>query len=68
MTHPTAPIVAAMDIIERYGQIDGDHHKAWVIDQIARCLLGADYEAWVTEMRAGEEGPDTYGYEEGIAP
>lgn len=26
--------------IEMYGQIDGDHHKAWCIDQVQRILLG----------------------------
>lgn len=26
--------------IERYGGIDGDHHKLWVMDQIARINLG----------------------------
>jgi hypothetical protein len=25
-----------MYFIERYGQIDGDHHKLWVLDQVAR--------------------------------
>lgn len=30
----------AMYFIENYGQIDGDHHKAWVLDQAARCLKG----------------------------
>lgn len=30
----------AMYFIEQYGQIDGDHHKAWVLDQAARCLKG----------------------------
>lgn len=25
-----------MYFIERYGQIDGDHHKSWVLDQVAR--------------------------------
>lgn len=28
--------------IERYGQIDGSHHKQWVIDVVARILLGAE--------------------------
>jgi hypothetical protein len=27
-----------------------------------------EYLDWVTEMKSGEDGPDTYGYEEGIAP
>ena len=26
--------------IQAYGQIDGDHHKAWTLDQIARILHG----------------------------
>lgn len=30
----------AMLFIEKYGQIDGAHHKTWVIDQVARILLG----------------------------
>jgi hypothetical protein len=30
----------AMYFIESYGQIDGDHHKAWVLDQVARILKG----------------------------
>ena len=28
----------AMLFIEKYGGIDGDHHKAWVLDQATRCL------------------------------
>lgn len=28
----------------------------------------AEYTAWVVELKAGEDGPDTYGYDEGIAP
>jgi hypothetical protein len=28
----------------------------------------AAYETWVRELRAGEDGPETYGYDEGIAP
>lgn len=30
----------SMYFIECYGQIDGDHHKAWVLDQIARIMHG----------------------------
>ncbi len=51
----------ALRIIERYGQIDGAHHKAWCRDQIARALLGLDYGAWVANMKKD-------GYDEGIAP
>ncbi|MDP3768087.1 MAG: hypothetical protein Q8S13_08735 [Dehalococcoidia bacterium] len=82
----------ALLVIERYGQIDGDHHKAWVLDQVARVLLGAPvtvvearwtdhepeerftvetceaYERWVVEMGEGEDGPETYDWDVGIAP
>lgn len=30
----------ALMYIEHYGQIEGDHHRAWVIDQVARILMG----------------------------
>lgn len=30
----------AMYFIENYGQIDGGHHKAWVLDQAARIIKG----------------------------
>jgi len=30
----------AMYFIELYGGIDGGHHKAWVLDQVSRCLKG----------------------------
>jgi hypothetical protein len=30
----------AMYFIEGYGQIDGGHHKQWVIDQVSRILKG----------------------------
>lgn len=33
-------IEKALDYAIRYGGIDGDHHKAWVIDQIIRSLTG----------------------------
>jgi hypothetical protein len=51
-----------------YGQIDGDHHKAWVIDQIARLILEDEYDDWVLEYQDGEDGPNTYGWNCGIAP
>lgn len=42
--HPTyskyTPADWAMLFIESYGQIDGDHHKTWVLDQAARVLMG----------------------------
>ena len=64
-------IISALKIIERYGQIDGAHHKQWCLDQVARHLLshlGMDYSQWVLDMKAGEDGPETYSYDQGCAP
>lgn len=52
----------------RYGGIDGEHHKTWVIDQMVRALTGTDYANWVQESKVGEDGPNTYTWDEGIAP
>lgn len=61
-------ITKAISLAVQYGGIDGDHHKAWVINQMVRVLAGDDYEQIVTEAKAGEDGPDTYDWNEGIAP
>lgn len=63
-----AKIAKAIAMIERYGGIDGAHHKAWVIDQVARILTAPDYPAWVKRMTDGEDGQYTYEWDEGIAP
>lgn len=47
----TAPIA--------YGRDDGDHHKAYAIDQMVRILAGDRYEG------AGDDGPDTYEWDVG---
>lgn len=57
----------ALDLIEQYGGIDGGHHKQWVLDQLVR-VLADDYDQWVKDACAGEDGPDTYEWDEGIAP
>lgn len=77
--HPTAPlpdrhpsqanrIEAALEIANQYGGTDEAHHKAWVIDQMVRALAWARYEKWVRDHKDGEDGPETYGWDEGIAP
>lgn len=83
----------AMYFLERYGWIDGAHHKDWVLDQIARILNETPiiikiakwkngqeeyrintgkpsnkYKQWVIDMCNGEDGPNTYSYNEGINP
>lgn len=61
-------IQKAIELAVQYGGIDGDHHKAWVIDQIVRVLAGDNYETIVKEAKDGEDGPDTYEWDEGVAP
>jgi hypothetical protein len=63
-----ARIVDALIKAYKYGSIDGAHHKAWVIDQMSRDLLGENYEKFVEWAKAGDDGPDTYEWDEGIAP
>lgn len=65
---PEQKIEKALEIAASYGGIDGAHHKAWAIDQIVRALTGDDYEDWVAAVKDGEDGPDTYDWDEGIAP
>lgn len=85
-------IKKALDYAVRYGGIDGDHHKAWVIDQMVRALTGCpmieghsidcngnpyiyqyqgespEYIKLVADAKTGEDGPETYEWNEGIAP
>lgn len=58
----------AIEIAVRYGGTDEAHHKAWVIDQMIRTLAGEKYEEIVKDAKAGEDGPETYGWDEGVAP
>lgn len=87
-----ADVKAALEVCIRFGGIDGEHHKAWVIDQMVRALTGCpsvldgkrdargqwhhfmrlgespEYLALVAEACAGDDGPNTYAWDEGIAP
>jgi hypothetical protein len=47
----------AMYFIERYGQIDGAHHKLWVLDQVARILKGTPI---VVEVAKWDNGVEEY--------
>lgn len=53
-----------LNLILHYGQIEGDHHRAWVIDQITRILLGDEYKIFVK----GYERNGEYEWYTGIAP
>lgn len=65
---PYDRINLALTLARRYGGIDGDHHKAWVIDQMVRSLAGDGYVQFVSESKSGADGPDTYDWDEGIPP
>jgi hypothetical protein len=52
----------------RYGQVEGEHHKAWVIDQVTRALFGEAYEKYVAAYKKGDAGPNTHEWNESVAP
>ena len=58
----------ALELAERYAGIDGAHHKQWCISEMVRSLTGEGYDAWVASYCAGDDGPDTYSWDEGTAP
>ncbi len=60
-------IEAAIQLILELGCFDGAHHKQWVLDQLLR-ILADDYDSLMVEYKDGEDGPDTYEWDEGIAP
>ena len=63
-------IEKALEIAWRYGSIDGDHHKAWTIDQMVRALHGSEeeYKHWVAEYENPDDNGDCYKWNDGIAP
>ena len=63
-------LIKALTIARKYGGIDGDHHKNWVIDQMVRSIIDNEeqYLAFVKDVKNGEDGPETYEWDEGIAP
>lgn len=74
---PQTRIGNALRLAHDYGHAEGDHHKAWVIDQMVRALLGqrpghdkptAEYLEWVAAYEDGEDGPRTYCWIQGVEP
>jgi hypothetical protein len=61
-------IEKALEIIDRYGAIDGEHHKQWCLDQIARILTGNKYAEWRKEWIDIDEDEECDMWDEGIAP
>lgn len=65
---PEAKIKEALRLALEFSGYDGDHHKAWAIDQMVRVLAGDYYSEFVALYEIGEDGPNTYKWDEGIAP
>jgi len=60
-------------LITTYGQVDGDHHKLWVIDQIMRIIKQDKYYEFVEKYEhSDDEGylheEKIYLWDTGIAP
>lgn len=47
----------AMYFIERYGQIDGEHHKTWVLDQVARIFNDTKV---IVKLAKWDDGQEEY--------
>lgn len=62
-------IEKALEFAWRFGQIAGDHHRLWVIDQMVRALCGneEEYTNWV-ERYETPYGEDYWSWDVGIAP
>ena len=58
----------AIGLAVQYGGIEGDSHKAWVINGMVRALVGEEYNRIVAEACNGEDGPNTDDWDTGISP
>lgn len=56
---PEEKIQRALDFAIRYGQIEGGHHRLWVIDQMVRALTGCP----LVEQTAIDFRGETYTFE-----
>ncbi len=52
-------------MILSYGEIDGAHHKMWVLDQVMRIVWGDEYDAKMADFNS-DPGYDNW--DTGIAP
>lgn len=62
-------IKKALSIAWSYGQIDGNHHKMWVIDQMVRALCANEdeYTNWIKTYETPYE-EEYYVWDIGVAP
>lgn len=63
-------IASAIGIAWRYGQIDGEKHKMWIIDQMVRALFEneIEYSRWVRAYEVPTLDYNCYEWNTGIAP
>lgn len=63
-------IQKALKIAWMYGQIGGEHHKMWVIDQMVRafCKDEEEYKEWVIAYETPITEDDYFEWDMGIAP
>jgi hypothetical protein len=54
-----------VELIERYGMIDGAHHKQWLLDKILKTILEEKYQTWLDSYNSE---PDYDPWDPGIAP
>jgi len=59
----SAKVKLAQETILIFGGFEGNHHRAWVLDQALRALAGDSYDALIAQRRK-----DGYDWDEGIAP
>jgi len=57
----------AMDKLLDYVGCDGGHHKQHAIVEAIKILAGDKFEDVKREYCDGENGPDTYGWDDGTA-
>lgn len=53
------------NLITRFGGIDGEHHKQWLLDQTLRLLLEDNYVEWLDDYNSYKAYDP---WDEGIAP
>jgi hypothetical protein len=64
---PHAPFLV-LGLIMQYGWFDEVEHKQWLLDQILRAILTPDaYQEYIKIYCAGQDGPNTYTWSEGVA-
>lgn len=80
---PEERLAGALEVISKYGYIDGAHHKQWVLDQVVRYITdcpvvnmtardGHTYDALGESEEylawAGSDDEDYDDWDRGIAP